>query len=85
MPFAVPLEALANPDPFSGRFDSVLAEGRVNIEMISQGSSEINVSCVIARTDSLKALRLVHGLLEPELEKQQDMLANQLPQDPILR
>lgn len=45
---------------------SVLADGKINIEMISQGASEINVSCVIARTDSLKALRLVHGLLELE-------------------
>jgi len=42
----------------------VLAEGKINIEMISQGSSEINVSCVIAARDSLKALRMVHGLLE---------------------
>jgi len=50
----------------AGRMFSVLADGKINIEMISQGASEINVSCVIARTDSLKALRLVHGLLELE-------------------
>jgi aspartate kinase len=44
--------------------NSVLADAKVNIEMISQGASEINVSCVIAARDSLKALRMVHGLLE---------------------
>ena len=63
---------------------SVLAEGRVNIEMISQGSSEINVSCVIARTDSLKALRLVHGLLEPELDRQQTVQSANIKKDPAL-
>lgn len=49
--------------------NSVLAEGKINIEMISQGSSEINVSCVIAARDSLKALRMVHGLLELPVEE----------------
>ena len=34
--------------------------------MISQGSSEINVSCVIAGRDALKALKMVHGLLEQQ-------------------
>ena len=48
----------------AGKMFTVLAEGKVNIEMISQGASEINTSCVIARTDALKALRLVHSLLE---------------------
>lgn len=28
--------------------------------MISQGASEINISCVIANRDSTKALNLVH-------------------------
>ena len=63
---------------------SVLAEAKVNIEMISQGSSEINVSCVIARTDSLKALRMVHGLLEPELRRKQEMIPEELKKDPTL-
>jgi hypothetical protein len=62
----------------------VLAEAKVNIEMISQGSSEINVSCVIARTDSLKALRMVHNLLEPELWRKQEMIPEALKKDPAL-
>lgn len=56
---------------------SVLAEGKINIEMISQGSSEINVSCVIAARDSLKALRMVHGLLEIPPEQTSNTAASQ--------
>jgi ACT domain len=37
-----------------------LAEGNINIEMISQGASEINISCVIDGRDSIKALNLIH-------------------------
>jgi aspartate kinase len=39
---------------------TTLAEGRVNIEMISQGASEINISCVIKERDAVKALNLIH-------------------------
>ncbi|KAF8750411.1 Aspartate kinase [Rhizoctonia solani] len=39
--------------------------GGVNIEMISQGASEINISCVIEGRDAVKALNLIHqGLLQ---------------------
>ena len=44
----------------AGRMFSTLAEGNVNIEMISQGASEINISCVIDGKDATKALNLVH-------------------------
>jgi aspartate kinase len=44
----------------SGRMFSTLAEGKVNIEMISQGASEINISCVIDGRDAVKALNLIH-------------------------
>ncbi|TFL03630.1 Aspartate/glutamate/uridylate kinase [Pterulicium gracile] len=44
----------------AGRMFSVLAEGNVNIEMISQGASEINISCVIREQDAVKALNLIH-------------------------
>jgi len=37
-----------------------LAEGNINIEMISQGASEINISCVIDGRDSIGALNLIH-------------------------
>lgn len=44
----------------AGRMFSTLAEGNVNIEMISQGASEINISCVIDGRDAVKALCLIH-------------------------
>ncbi|PVG03252.1 putative HOM3-L-aspartate 4-P-transferase [Serendipita vermifera] len=44
----------------AGRMFSTLAEGKVNIEMISQGASEINISCVIEGRDAVKALNLIH-------------------------
>lgn len=47
----------------AGKMFSTLADGNVNIEMISQGASEINISCVISKADSIKALNLVHDTL----------------------
>ena len=44
----------------SGRMFTTLAQGHVNIEMISQGASEINISCVIKGSDAIKALNLIH-------------------------
>lgn len=44
----------------AGRFFSTLGEHGVNIEMISQGASEINISCVIEERDANRALNVVH-------------------------
>ena len=54
----------------AGSMFSTLAEGNVNIEMISQGANEINISCVIHEKSALKvcmtcinnaqALNLIH-------------------------
>ncbi|KAG6850076.1 hypothetical protein H0H93_001426 [Arthromyces matolae] len=44
----------------AGKMFTTLAQGNVNIEMISQGASEINISCVIEVKDSVKALNLIH-------------------------
>ncbi|KAF8496979.1 Aspartate/glutamate/uridylate kinase [Gautieria morchelliformis] len=44
----------------AGRMFATLAEGNINIEMISQGASEINISCVIQARDAAKALNLIH-------------------------
>ncbi|KAF8520926.1 aspartate kinase [Hysterangium stoloniferum] len=44
----------------AGRMFSTLADGNINIEMISQGASEINISCVIESRDAAKALNLIH-------------------------
>ncbi|KAG1752240.1 Aspartate/glutamate/uridylate kinase [Suillus lakei] len=44
----------------SGRMFTSLGQANVNIEMISQGASEINISCVIEGRDAVKALNLIH-------------------------
>lgn len=44
----------------AGRMFTTLAQGNVNIEMISQGASEINISCVIDARDAVKALNMIH-------------------------
>ncbi|KAI0263030.1 aspartate kinase [Gloeopeniophorella convolvens] len=44
----------------AGRMFATLAQGNVNIEMISQGANEINISCVIDARDAVKALNLIH-------------------------
>ena len=42
---------------------NVLAENNINIEMISQGSSEINISCVISLEKSELARKVAHSLI----------------------
>lgn len=54
----------------SGRFFSTLGEHGVNIEMISQGASEINISCVIEEKDANRALSVVHTSLFTFLDSQ---------------
>ncbi|KAJ3478070.1 hypothetical protein NLI96_g10020 [Meripilus lineatus] len=44
----------------AGRMFTTLGQGNVNIEMISQGANEINISCVIDGRDAIKALNLIH-------------------------
>ncbi|KAG8731585.1 Aspartokinase, partial [Ceratobasidium sp. 423] len=55
----------------AGRMFDTLAKGGVNIEMISQGASEINISCVIEASGrhAVKALNIIHqGLLQVKAE-----------------
>lgn len=47
----------------AGTMFATLAENDINIEMISQGANEINISCVIEEQDSIKALKSIHGKL----------------------
>lgn len=47
----------------AGTMFATLAENNINIEMISQGANEINISCVIEEVDSIKALKSIHGKL----------------------
>jgi aspartate kinase len=44
----------------SGKMFSTLAEANVNIEMISQGASEINISCVIDEKKAMNAMNAIH-------------------------
>jgi len=44
----------------AGRFFTALGNADINIEMISQGASEINISCVIEEKQALRALNIVH-------------------------
>ncbi|RIA86416.1 Aspartate/glutamate/uridylate kinase [Glomus cerebriforme] len=49
----------------AGKMFTTLAEANVNIEMISQGASEINISCVIDEFNADKALNVIHEHLLP--------------------
>lgn len=44
----------------AGKMFSILAQNHVNIEVISQGASEINISCVILEEDAGRALKCIH-------------------------
>ncbi|RYP75652.1 hypothetical protein DL769_003782 [Monosporascus sp. CRB-8-3] len=47
----------------AGRMFAILGEHHVNIEMISQGASEINISCVIPAKDATRAINILHAEL----------------------
>ncbi|KAF8981326.1 Aspartokinase [Podila verticillata] len=47
----------------SGRMFNTLAKANINIEMISQGASEINISCVILEKQAIQAMNVIHGEL----------------------
>jgi aspartate kinase len=51
---------------------STLAKHSVNIEMISQGASEINISCVIEEIKGIEALVAVHDACVLGLAEQND-------------
>ena len=44
----------------AGKMFSALANHGINIEMITQGASEINISCVIEEKDTVNALQAIH-------------------------
>ncbi|KAI5954952.1 HOM3 [Candida jiufengensis] len=47
----------------AGNMFKVLADERINIEMISQGANEINISAVINEKDTIRALQSIHAKL----------------------
>lgn len=52
----------------AGHMFSTLGEHNVNLEMISQGASEINISCVINARDATRAMNILHTHLFTFLE-----------------
>ncbi|KAK4241105.1 Aspartate/glutamate/uridylate kinase [Achaetomium macrosporum] len=52
----------------AGKMFSTLGEHRINLEMISQGASEINISCVIDARDAERAMNILHTSLFTFLE-----------------
>ncbi|KAF9916214.1 Aspartokinase [Lobosporangium transversale] len=56
----------------SGRMFTTLAKAGINIEMISQGASEINISCVILERQALDALNVIHEELLSKVGKYEE-------------
>ncbi|KAI1852776.1 hypothetical protein JX266_002317 [Neoarthrinium moseri] len=56
-------EELKNMTGVAGRMFAILGDEQVNIEMISQGASEINISCVIPAKDATRAINQLHAEL----------------------
>ena len=52
---------MAQRPGIAGRFLSALGKAGVNIRAIAQGSSERNISVVVSRNESVRALRAVHS------------------------
>lgn len=53
-------EGMQNIHGIAGRTFSVLGKNKVNIEMISQGASEINISFIVNNKDADKAVQVLH-------------------------
>lgn len=45
----------------AGRMFTVLSDNAINVEMISQGASEINITFIIDQKEAEKAMRLLHA------------------------
>jgi aspartokinase/homoserine dehydrogenase 1 len=55
-------EGMKKSTGVSGKLFSVLGKNGINIVATAQGSSEINISVVIAKSDLSKALNAIHGV-----------------------
>ncbi len=58
---AVVGDGMAGMPGVAGRFFVTLGNAGINVRAIAQGSSERNISAVISRQDSVRALRAVHS------------------------
>ncbi|KAI7858033.1 Aspartate/glutamate/uridylate kinase [Circinella umbellata] len=64
----------------AGMMFTTLASAGVNIEMISQGASEINISCVIEESKAVTAMNVIHDQL---LSKQSTLVLPAVKQSTI--
>jgi aspartate-semialdehyde dehydrogenase len=62
---AVVGEAMCRTPGIAGRVFSVLGRNGVNVRAIAQGSSELNISLVVAREDQASALVAIHDAFFP--------------------
>ena len=53
-------EGMKSVPGVAGRIFSVLGSNKINIEMISQGASEINISFIVDNKDADKAVQVLH-------------------------
>ncbi len=53
-------EGMCTTSGTAGRMFMALAQDSVNIEMITQGASEINISCVVSQSDAVNGLQAIH-------------------------
>lgn len=62
----------------AGAMFKILADEKINIEMISQGANEINISCVIDKNEVIRALNALHDglLIKPfKVESEANLIA----------
>src|SRR5256884_7083407 len=55
---------MAGTPGVAARVFSALAEAKINVSAIAQGSSELNLSLVVDAGDAARALRVVHGAFQ---------------------
>ncbi len=58
----------------AGRLFAVLGEHQINVRAIAQGSSELNISLVVAALDEARAVRAIHDALVFPQERQVELL-----------
>jgi aspartate kinase len=49
----------------AGKVFTATGDHNVNVIAIAQGSSEVNISLVVAADDADRALRAIHALMQP--------------------
>jgi aspartate kinase len=54
-------EGMKHTPGVAGRIFSILGKNNINIEMISQGASEINITFIVDGKDAEHAIRVLHG------------------------